>query len=152
MKRKTRRKRAKAVSASELAQMGMCERLVFFEHHLGKRSTASQRAAIQRGLKEHERFYVDGLGISEKKGRCYIATLIFGTSWEVAALRAFRDRVLRPYAIWRCLIMWYYRTAPTFCKALESCPWLQRIARVILRAIAWLADRAFRCDRSEHVI
>jgi hypothetical protein len=140
------------VSASELAQMGVCERLVFFEHRYGKHSTASQRAAIKRGLKEHERFYLNGLGISETRGRCYIATLIFGTSWEVAALRAFRNRVLRRYAMGRCLIMWYYRTAPTFCKALERCPSLQPVTRVILRPIAWIVGRALRCDRSEHVI
>jgi hypothetical protein len=144
-RRKTRRKRPKAVSASELALMGVCERLVFFEHHYGKRSTASQRAAIARGLEEHDRFYREGIGISAKKGRCYIATLVFGTSWEVIALRAFRDEVLRPCAPGRRLILLYYRTAHTLCKVLEDWTALQPIARAVLRPIAWLADRAFRC-------
>lgn len=35
MKRKSRKKDAKTVSASELAQMGVCERLVVFEHRYG---------------------------------------------------------------------------------------------------------------------
>jgi hypothetical protein len=145
MKRKTRRKRPKAVSASELAQMGVCERLVFFEHHYGKRSTASQRAAMARGLEEHERFRREGIRVSAKRGRCYIATLVFGNSWEVMALRAFRDRVLRRRVAGRRLILMYYRTAPAFCKLLEDWTALRPIARAVLRPIAWLADRALRC-------
>lgn len=148
-KRKTRRKKPKAVSASELAQMGVCERLVFFEHHYGKRSTASQRAAIERGLDEHDRFYREGIGISTKKGRCYVATLVFATSWEVIALRAFRDRVLRPCAAGRRLILMYYRTAPAFCNVLERWPALQPLTRALLRPIAWLAYRVLRCA-SDH--
>jgi hypothetical protein len=145
MKRKTRRSRSKAVSASELAQMGVCERLVFFEHHYGKRITASQRAAIERGLEEHARFYRDGIGTSAKKGRCYIATLVFGESPEVMALRAFRDEVLRPCAAGRRLILLYYRTAPAICKVLERWPALQPFTRAILRPIARLADREVCC-------
>jgi hypothetical protein len=145
MKRKTRRKRSKAVSASELAQMGVCERLIFFEHYYGKRSSASQRAAMERGLEEHDRFRREGIRISAKSGRCYIATLVFGNSWEVMALRAFRDRVLRRRAAGRRLILMYYRTAPAFCKLLEDWTALRPIARAVLRPIAWLADRAFRC-------
>lgn len=148
MIRKRRRKKSKTVSASELAQMGVCERLVVFEHRYGKRSTASQRAAIERGLEEHHRFYLQGIDISEKKGRCYIATLIFGATWEVTALKAFRDRLLRPYTVGRWLIGVYYRTAPTFCKVLERWPSLQPVARVILRPIACVFHRALRCDRT----
>jgi hypothetical protein len=137
MIRRIRRKKSKTVSASELAQMGVCERLVVFEHHFGKRSTAAQRAALRRGLAEHQRFYREGLK-SGKKGRCYVATLIFGVSWETAALRVFRDRVLRPYAIGRWLIGAYYRTAPGVCAVLERWPSLQPIARALLKPIVWL--------------
>lgn len=45
------------VSASELAQMGVCERLVVFENRYGKRRTVLQQRAIQRGLRAHLRFY-----------------------------------------------------------------------------------------------
>lgn len=152
MIRRIRRKKSKAVSASELAQMGICERLTVFEHRYGKRRTASQLAAIQRGLAEHDRFYLEGVGNSENKGRCYIATLVFGSGWETVALKAFRDRLLRPYAMGRWLIGLYYRTAPTFCRALERRPWLQPVVRAILKPIAWMVDRAFGCDRSEHAI
>ena len=150
MLRKIRRKRSKTVSASELAQMGVCERLVVFEHRYGKRSTASQRAAILRGLKEHNRFYLDGVRVSEKKGRCYVATLIFGPGWETGALSMFRDRV-RPYGAGRWLIGVYYRTAPRVCEVLERWPWLQPLVRTILRPIAWIVDRALRSNRRGHV-
>jgi hypothetical protein len=37
------------VSASELSQMGACERLVLFEAKYGKRKSRCQREAIERG-------------------------------------------------------------------------------------------------------
>ena len=49
------------VSASELAQLGACERVVRFEALYGRRRTATQRQAVARGLVEHARFY-EGLG------------------------------------------------------------------------------------------
>ena len=52
-----RKRRGASVSASELAQMGVCERLVVFEHRYGKRRTVEQQLAINRGLLAHERFY-----------------------------------------------------------------------------------------------
>lgn len=131
--------------------MGVCERLVLFEHRYGKRSTASQRAAIRRGLAEHERFYLEGVELSEKKGPCYVATLVFGQGWETTALKAFRDRVLRPYPTGRWLIGVYYRTAPEICALLKRCPWLQPVVRALLKPIAWIVERALRFDGREHV-
>jgi hypothetical protein len=151
MTRKVRRKRSKAVSASDLAQMGVCERLVLFEDRYGTRSTASQRAAMQRGLTEHERFYLDGVLLSEKKAPCYIATLVFGPSRETAALKLLRDRVLRPHPTGRWLIGLYYRTAPRVCEVLERWPWLQPVVRALLKPIAWIVERALRFDGREHV-
>jgi hypothetical protein len=49
-----RRRRSASVSATELAQMGVCERLVVFEHRHGKRCLPEQQAAIERGRREHE--------------------------------------------------------------------------------------------------
>jgi hypothetical protein len=145
-----RKKRPRAVRASELAQMGVCERLVVFEHRFGKRSTEHQRQAIKRGLKVHAQFYREGIlasdatEASDKKGRCYIATLIFGPGRETAALRIIRDRVLRPYATGRWLIRVYYRTAPGLCVVLERYSWLQPVIRTMLKPIVWLADHALR--------
>jgi hypothetical protein len=146
----TRKKRPRAVSASELAQMGVCERLVVFEHRFGKRSTKYQRKTIERGLKAHDRFYREGVLASEKKGRCYIATLVFGAGCETAALRVFRDPVLRPYATGRWLIGAYYWTAPCVCVVLERWPWLQPMVRTILKPVAWMASHALRGNGGDH--
>ena len=148
--KKPKQKKSKSVSASELAQMGVCERLVVFEHRYGKHSAASQRAAIQRVLKEHDRFYRDVVKISEKKGRCYIATLTFGPGRETATLRMFRDRVLRPSPTGRWLIVAYYKTAPGVCAVLERWPWLQPIARAILRPIARMTGHMLRGNGGDH--
>ena len=150
MKRKSRKKDAKAVSASALAQMGVCERLVRFEHRNGTRRTASQRAAIRRGLQAHDRFFRDGLRMSGKRGPCYIATLTFGEGSEVIALRMLRDRVLAGNAGGRWLIRMYYRTAPTVCSVLVRFPWLQPILRMILRPIAWITARVLRGQERDY--
>lgn len=43
------------VSASQLAQMGVCEKLVVFEHRFGKHPSRSQWLALERGRRAHER-------------------------------------------------------------------------------------------------
>ena len=48
-------------SASELAQMGACERLVLFEARYGKRVSRCQQEAIDRGKREHDKFFEDGV-------------------------------------------------------------------------------------------
>ena len=50
------RKKQRTVSASALSQMGVCERLVVFEHFDGKHPTSIQQDALQRGLRAHRRF------------------------------------------------------------------------------------------------
>ena len=45
------------VSATQLAQMGVCEKLVVFEHRHGKRPSEAQKVAIERGLRAHKRFH-----------------------------------------------------------------------------------------------
>lgn len=145
-----KKRKSKTVSASELAQMGVCERLVVFEHHHGRRSTAIQRTATRRGMREHDRFYRDGIGEANRKGRCYIATLVFGEGAETGALRSFRDRILRPHASGRRLIGLYYRTAPVLCEVLQRNPWLQPFVRTILKPLVWLAKRSVRGKSGDH--
>lgn len=54
-----------AVSASELAEMGVCERRVLLAHRHGPRRTLAQRRALRRGLRAHKRFHRDGLAANE---------------------------------------------------------------------------------------
>lgn len=68
-------RQAVSVSASELAQMGVCERLVVFEHRYGKRRTTEQLQAIKRGLWAHQRFYLARHGAPVLWGRCVVRYL-----------------------------------------------------------------------------
>jgi len=143
-------KQSKAVSASELSQMGVCERLVMFEHLYGKQHSPAQRKAIKRGLVEHERFYQEGVHAMAKRGRCYIATLIFGQCRETMALRQFRDQMLRPYSVGRWAIKAYYRTAPAICQILEDWPCLQPAVQWVLRVFAGIVARLLQSGGGDH--
>lgn len=43
-------------TASQLAEMGFCERRLCFEHQLGPRESRSRRAAQRAGIAEHDHF------------------------------------------------------------------------------------------------
>lgn len=132
---KRERRRRTSVSASELAQMGVCERLVVFEHRHGKRTTTDQRAAIRRGLRAHEQFYRDGRAAPTTRGRCFIATNVFGDGPETEVLRAFRDRVLRRHPMGRWLIAAYHRHTPRISLARERQGWAHSMLRMALRPV-----------------
>jgi len=136
-----RRRRSTSVSASELAQMGVCERLVVFEHRYGTRGLPQQQAAIERSRRAHERFYRRGRIASAPLGRCFIATMVFGEGPETQTLRAFRDQVLRRGPTGRRLIVTYYRIAPGVCRMLVRQPWTHSVLRIALRPVIWLALR-----------
>ena len=143
-----RRKAKRAVSASALSQMGVCERLVVFEHFEGKRPTPEQRAALQRGLHAHRQFASEGE--SARRGRCFIATHVFGEGPETQVLRCFRDGYLRTTRAGRRVILGYYRVAPTVCQAMERWPWLKRLVRKALLPLVGLLIRHSGLPRVEH--
>jgi len=94
-----------SVRASELAQMGVCERLVVFEHRYGRRRTAEQQLAAMRGLRSHKRFYRERQGDSARRGRCFGAALVFELQGlERMLLRRFGYRVSRLWRAWHSLI------------------------------------------------
>ena len=132
-------RRRDGVSASELSQMGVCEQLVQFEYLYGRRRSARQLAAMARGDREHRRFFQEGA--LERKGPCFIATLVYGAGREVALLRSFRDRVLRRTALGRRLILVYYRAAPAVCRLLHGRPLLVCALRLVLRPAVYIAGR-----------
>lgn len=119
--------------------MGVCERLGVFEHRHGKRSSTEQRAAIRRGLRAHEQFYRDGRAAPTTRGRCFIATTVFGEGPKTEVLRAFRGRVLRRHPMGRWLIAAYYRHAPRICLALERRGWARSVLRMVLRPVVGAA-------------
>jgi hypothetical protein len=84
-----------SVSASELAQMGVCERLVVFEHRYGKRRTVEQQLAINRGLLAHERFYQERHRDAIRPWRYLIDVLAFWRWLVLWAAHWFQSKTRR---------------------------------------------------------
>lgn len=133
------------VSASELARLGYCERQVAFDAAYGRRTTARQRQAADRGRRAHDEFLQESRRIarvSERKGRCFIATLALGECRQTTALRQYRDLFLRSSWAGRQFIAVYYRLSPIVCRLLEGRPTLLWLCRAPLRALSAYASRA----------
>lgn len=146
-----RRKTKRSVSASALSQMGVCERLVVFEHFDGKQPTPEQRSALQRGLRAHRQFASESASEAARRGRCFIATHVFGEGPETQVLRCFRERFLRPTRPGRRLILAYYRLAPTVCCAMEKWPSTRSAVRSAIRPLVWFAQRLLAEEGANHV-
>jgi hypothetical protein len=132
------------VSASELAQLGYCERVAHFDWRDGARRTNEQVNAQDRGNAAHDQFYRDSVAIaraSEKKGRCFVATLALGECAETQELRVFRDLYLRKTAAGRWIIGAYYRSGPVVCDWLGGrsrvLQGVRVCVRLVARAAAW---------------
>jgi hypothetical protein len=134
---------ARFLNASEIANLAYCERKVAFDAAHGRRTTPEQRRAEDRGLRAHDQFYRESLRLaartSERKGKCFIATLALGDCPETRALRAFRDLYLRRSLAGRRIIATYYRFSPLICRWMEARPLWVRAARLPLRALASVA-------------
>ena len=143
------RRKTKMVSASELAQMGACERLVLFEARHGRRKSPCQQEAIKRGTAEHDKFFRNGvrsrpeLQTSLSKPWCFCASLAWGPeARETELLRMFRDRVLRRASLGRWVIKVYYTTAPQLCRRLQGRAKLISALRLGLKPALWIAGAA----------
>lgn len=142
MSRKANSHEDESVSASELAQMGVCERMVWFEHRYGRRFTPLRRAAAARGQRLHQQFYEQDMR-QRPRSRCCIAAHLFGDpSPEVAVLRKYRDDVLRLTRYGRALISHYYSASPMACSLLKRSAWIVTITRSILTV--WLLHSGSR--------
>lgn len=110
------------VSASQLAQMGVCERLVVFEHRYGKLQTSEKRQAIERGRRAHERLYRDRQADLVQRGR-------------------YGGQALLPLRLGRWLIWTRYRIAKASRDLLGRSPAAQSIVRTVLRLVVRYAAR-----------
>ena len=131
--RSRRSKTERAVSATQLAEMGYCEQRMLLAHRLGERTTLAQRQARARGNEAHLRYLAQGLAANDR--RCFIASCVFGPdALETQQLRGYRDAVLLPRWWGRCLVAVYYQTAPSVCRLLECWPAGPPLSRVVLRS------------------
>ena len=125
------------VSASELAQMGRCEKLVLFEHLLGNRRTVVQQQARTRGRVEHAMFYREGLmafAQFDRTKRRFIDSGVFGGSWQIGVLR--RRMALCPENWGRRVIWLGYRVVHGICDVLRRQPIVQVLACLVLGALS----------------
>ena len=134
------------VSASDLSQMGVCERLVRFEARYGKRPSPCQRQAMARGRMEHDKFFEESvrtnpaLKTSLEKPWCFIASATFGPeAKETRTLRLFRDRILRKMVAGRAAVKMYYRISPGICQWLTSKKTAVAMMRTMMRPIVMVA-------------
>lgn len=133
------------MSASDLARMGACERLVVFEARYGRRPSARQRKAMRRGRAEHERFLEaaadPGARTDLAKPWCFCASLAWGPdAWQTQRLRRFHDLILRKSAAGRWLVRLYYRKSPRLCRRLDGHPIPIRALRLALVSAVWVAS------------
>jgi len=142
----------KFTSASELADMGYCEKKLLFEERLGRRVSSERVESRLVGEAAHKTFhrdavaYAPGLKSSEAKPWCFIASELYGAAaWETAALRLFRDRVLRQCAAGRVFIGVYYRHSPGIARWLRRHRRTRKLARLCLWPLAavlkWSLER-----------
>lgn len=123
------------VSATELAQMGFCEKRMLLAHRLGERSTPAQRMARLRGQAAHQQYFEEGAAAAADR-RCFVATFVFGPdAQETAVLRAFRDTVLLPRWWGPLAVAAYYRAAPSVCTIMARLPFTSAWGRWVLRAV-----------------
>ena len=134
------------VSATELAEMGFCEKRVQLVHLYGEQAMPEQRKAMARGQMAHQRYLEEGLAATADR-RCVVATFVFGPdARETQVLRAYRDAVLLRRRWGRILVAAYYRVAPTGCRIMARSPaTVVRVRRILRVVVAWcewaLGDR-----------
>lgn len=111
------------VSASELAQMARCEKLMVFENLHGSRISERQRQAMKRGLIEHEKFYREGLAATSNR--------VLGAFRLPQMLRRLRDMA------WTYRLIWlYYRVTTRIGWLLRRWSALQQPVRTFLGMVA----------------
>ncbi|MFM2448593.1 MAG: hypothetical protein RIS44_1043 [Pseudomonadota bacterium] len=69
--------KAKVIRASELAQMGVCEQRVVFEHRYGPRRTNQERQVMLRGQRMHDFYHREALWILQRPSS-------FSFIWRIA--------------------------------------------------------------------
>src|SRR6202521_1036449 len=145
----TRTRRQRAIRASDLARLVVCEQKAAFEDRYGERQDARSARNIDEGNRQHAAFLRQAflvnpaLKSSEAKPWCFIASEIYEgfAAPETADLRAFRDHILRPYAVGRKFIRVYYRMSPIIAAWLSKSNARRAVMRVAMKPAIWAARR-----------
>src|SRR6266851_4213124 len=148
MRTRLRAKR-RAIRASDLAKMTVCEQKVVFEKRYGERLTRAQEQRIRDGNRGHAQYLRQAFVVnsdvhsSERKPWCFIATELWGEdAAETCALRALRDAILHRYALGRAFTRVYYRMSPAVAAYLARHPRVRRLAKAALTPVVGAARYA----------
>ena len=146
--RKGGRRSREFTSATDLAQMGVCEQRIRLTSKLGRRQSVGQQRAADRGTARHLDFHRDAVarqpGVSTSEPvdkRCFIACAVFGEAPETEALRRFRDKVLMKSRSGRAFVAFYYKWSPALASFLQTRSGSKRVVAALLRPIARWADK-----------
>src|ERR1700674_5192343 len=138
----------RAIRASDLARLAVCEQKAAFEDRYGERQDARTARNIEEGDRQHAAFLRQAflvnpaLKSSEAKPWCFLASEILGRfAAETEDLRIFRDRILRPYAVGRKLVRLYYKVSPVVAAWLSKSPIRRACMRVAIRPVVWVVRR-----------
>jgi hypothetical protein len=135
-KRKDRSQRV--VSATELAEMGLCEMRVVLNHRHGRRTTPAQREAMARGTAAHAAYLAQGKAESADL-RKFVVTCVFGLDApETQMLRTWSIQVLQPRWWGRGVVASYHRVGPSLCRVLDRSPAALAVACWCLRLLVFI--------------
>ena len=140
----TKSRENRYVTASEMADMGKCERLVVLDSIHGKQYSTLTEELRQDGKEEHRRHHVEVQRYAEPGGRyderCFIATAVYGHgAWQTELLRKWRDDVLLPNPLGRVATRIYYIISPAVIDLMKNKPKIIELTRSILdRFVRWI--------------
>ena len=81
----------KVIRASDLAQLGVCEQRVVFEHVHGRRERKFQAEARRRGIRAHQAFYREAQQLINERP----------WHWALRALKSLINRLVCVLPWWR---------------------------------------------------
>ena len=149
-----RRKGLRAIAASDLAKMAVCEQKLVYEKRYGELLTPAQRERIRDGRRGHASYLREAFVLnprvssSDSKPWCFIATELWGESAdETQLLRSFRDAVLRRHPFGRVLIRAYYRLSPAIAGYIAAHPRARLFAKFLFVPVITAARYALRNAR-----
>jgi hypothetical protein len=140
------------ISASEIAELGFCERFVVLTARHGRRHDPPDvSAARERGNRAHEEFFNESVAIANgqrtpSKRPCFMEMRVFEpNAHELVILRRMRDELLSRTVLGRWVIALYDKACPWLVNASEHKPaWAIATLRRSLSAVALLASLALR--------
>ena len=143
-----KKRRSKYTSASQLAQMAVCERQVLLRTRMGDRKTAQQAVRAKWGNEVHDRIHREGhtpthiLHERPTDERCSTRTEVYGMDApETASSHRPLNEVRVGPSTGNWLVMLYSRLSPPITRMFDP----TRIARALMK---WVLNTAVRRIKS----